>query len=341
VSGINRQKKQARVSQVTKGDLIISHEENVCNVYGGMETRTFTVNAQNYLFRWLSAIAMRFEMYTFMSLSFRYIPTCPATTAGNAMIAFDFEATDQVPLAEDAKEWKFSSRNSCWKSFRLDVGKDERARGLRYCCSLDSSKQSLMRDLGRVHIFSEGVGSAVKTGEVRVSYTVRLHIPSISGAVLRRQSSLDTLTSASVLSGMAFFGGSSSAHLTFGGTATWLHDTVADDHQQTGLDSYVDMALGVFDNFYFHRRHIPPGKWDITINVGDAGGGITGAVTPVITADDDSWYTLHWSTIANDAYNTTWSGNLEYDGPGVRFVLPAIGVIGAILRLTISSVSIK
>lgn len=48
-------------------------------------------------FPWLSNIAGSFDRYIFKRLIFRYKPTCPTTTTGQVVFAWDYDALDPIP----------------------------------------------------------------------------------------------------------------------------------------------------------------------------------------------------------------------------------------------------
>jgi hypothetical protein len=325
------------------GDLTVVHNEWISDVAGGVTdppALNFTVNPQNSMFLWLCALAIRFEMYEFKSLTFHYVPLCAATTPGTVTFAFDFEATDSDPTVNQVREWKYSSRTNSWSKMSLNVGADERTKGLRYCVSDGATPQSLMRDLGRFFCFATGVGSAIKVGEIRASYAVRLHIPSIGGGVSRQGEYDDALTGTAVFSGLSFYGGST-RKLYFTGVAVPMNYYISDSFNTQNLISNVLCPLGVMTTCFLNSAWHKPGTWQLTINVGDGGGGITGAVAPAITADDNSTVNVDWYTNANDIYNAVYTATITWTGSGVRFVFPSIGTAGALLKLILSSVSLS
>jgi hypothetical protein len=82
----------------------IEHEEMITPLLSATDTgayRCFTakMNPANPLLRWLSASSVVYDQYRFSRLSAHYIPTVPATTEGNVVLAFDVDAMDPPPAS--------------------------------------------------------------------------------------------------------------------------------------------------------------------------------------------------------------------------------------------------
>jgi len=85
------------------GDIRIKHREYISEVVTVANPLTFNINYIELnpgLFStcpWLSAIANRFESYTFLDVKLHYVPSCPATAGGSVLLAPDFDVSDYVP----------------------------------------------------------------------------------------------------------------------------------------------------------------------------------------------------------------------------------------------------
>lgn len=85
-----------------KGQFTLQHSEMV-DVFVGSASFAqgligYRINAGNTnLFPWLGSIAPAFEKYCFRRLQFRWVPHCPATSAGVVSMAVDYDAADEVP----------------------------------------------------------------------------------------------------------------------------------------------------------------------------------------------------------------------------------------------------
>lgn len=84
------------------GGVRVVHRELVLNydIYNGANDATFGMSINPGLatiFPWLSNVAMQYQTYVFNSLSFTYEPNCPTTTAGQFLMALDFNVQDARP----------------------------------------------------------------------------------------------------------------------------------------------------------------------------------------------------------------------------------------------------
>lgn len=85
--------------------VIIRHREMIRTITAAQSdfnrVAAFEINpGMEATFPWLSRIAPCYEFYHFRSLKFEYVPRCPATTGGCVMMAFDYDATDNLPEDE-------------------------------------------------------------------------------------------------------------------------------------------------------------------------------------------------------------------------------------------------
>lgn len=179
------------VRNMPDGNMVISHTEYSSDLYGVSSTpgsAAATLNPQDAsTFPWLAAIASRFEMYRFKKLKFHYTPSCPTSTEGYVILAFDFDAQDSVPTAKsELLSWKYAMKTAPWSSLCLDVSKDARLSTARYCqpsARNISGVDSRLDTLGNL-IFNSGFNSiSASLGEVMIEYTVELMIPSYRAPV--------------------------------------------------------------------------------------------------------------------------------------------------------------
>lgn len=161
----------------------VSHSEYVCDLMGSVAftTVSFTVNpGEEKLLSWLSALAKRYEKYQFKKLTFRIEPTCGTSTVGSVVVTFDHDVEDSPP--SDKKEALAASgavRTPPWSAISYSIPPALLAkRGqLNTKSAFSRVKESLLHDLGRVHISTEGMADASAVGEIFVDYTVSLSIP--------------------------------------------------------------------------------------------------------------------------------------------------------------------
>jgi hypothetical protein len=79
----------------------MAHREKVFNVSSStVETVRVQqrINPRNStLFPWLSGLANNFDLFYFTNLSFEWVPFCPTSTAGEVVMAIDYDVTDPAP----------------------------------------------------------------------------------------------------------------------------------------------------------------------------------------------------------------------------------------------------
>jgi len=81
-------------------DYPVHNVERICEIGASEFTgiRRYQINpGLMTTFPWLSNIAGSFDRYMFKRLVFRYKPTCPTTTTGQVVFAWDYDALDPTP----------------------------------------------------------------------------------------------------------------------------------------------------------------------------------------------------------------------------------------------------
>jgi hypothetical protein len=115
-----RKEPKSKVPQ--RGGLFrIEHSEFVTSIAGAT---SFTASSLSInpglvsMFPWLSRIANNFESYIFHSLWFEFVTKKASSTAGDVMMAVDFDAADGTPASEqDLTSYKGYATNSVWRNF--------------------------------------------------------------------------------------------------------------------------------------------------------------------------------------------------------------------------------
>jgi hypothetical protein len=79
--------------------MVVPHREKFCDVRIKTAAVPFKqvlrVSPRNpNMFPWLRSIAACFDMFNFRSLTLEYVPSCPTTTVGKILLAFDYDAAD-------------------------------------------------------------------------------------------------------------------------------------------------------------------------------------------------------------------------------------------------------
>lgn len=128
-----------------RGDrTVVSHSEYVCDVVAPVvaagalgsdfnllalsagdpadRTSGFVNPGNPALFRWLSALASRYEGYQFKKLKFRYEPRCSTGTAGEVLISMDMDCDDSSPNSKaQMYDWKHRVGGAAWQRLEFSV----------------------------------------------------------------------------------------------------------------------------------------------------------------------------------------------------------------------------
>jgi len=166
-------------------------------------------------FPWLSAIAHRYETYSFESLSFHYKTTSATTQAGTMLMAIDFDAADAAPVSkQQAMSYASSVRMAPWQDASIHVKKaDLQKKSCYYVRSTTVANTDIKTyDLGNLFLMAEN--SDKGSGELYVEYDVHLQTPQLEITVpsLRIVADIATATKNNI------FGTSPSVKSNFGAT---------------------------------------------------------------------------------------------------------------------------
>lgn len=127
-------------------------------------------------FPWLSKIASRYDKYRFTRLRFEYRSVAATSTAGVAMMSFDYNALDALPTSKLVQSQTIpNAENNVWVNNDLVVPTDGVWRFVRQGVVPNSDLKTY--DLGNM-VLSTIYGSGTVTGELYVEYTVELEKPS-------------------------------------------------------------------------------------------------------------------------------------------------------------------
>lgn len=138
-------------------------------------------------FPWLSAIAQRFETYTFQKLSLEYVPMCGTSTSGVVMLAPDFDVSDWMP--EDViaiSSYPGCVRSSLWSPCQMDCDPRNLQKMVkeRYIREDDVPGVDMkLYDAACLYIFTYGGTAAARVGSIWASYDVVLRTPSMDTSV--------------------------------------------------------------------------------------------------------------------------------------------------------------
>lgn len=177
-------------------------------------------------FPWLSAIAHRYETYSFESLSFHYKTTSATSQAGTMLMAIDFDAADAAPVnKQQAMSYASSVRMAPWQDASIHVKKaDLKKKSCYYVRAATVANTDIKTyDLGNLFLMAEN--SAKGSGELYVEYDVHLQTPQLEITVPSLRIVADVATASSTV----IFGNNPTVNSNFGafievvGNATRIH----------------------------------------------------------------------------------------------------------------------
>lgn len=165
------------------GGIRVTHSELFGNVTSSVNPLVSSVVIQPGLLgfsTWLSAQAQDFDQYRLVSFVAEYIPTCSTLQTGNVMMTFDYDATDPIPLTEQAMSaYQGATESSCWSGFRIAMdAKSVHAPGPRkYLRAGPTSGDERVYDSGQLFVMTSGGNDGVTPwGRVWLHYTFDLLI---------------------------------------------------------------------------------------------------------------------------------------------------------------------
>lgn len=174
-----------KVSTTKDGSCNVEHFEYIADVFSSPTNRVYSypINPQNPgTFSWAFALATRYEMYKFSNLSFHYRPSIATSTNGFVVMGFDYDAYDPSPSKSSILNWKFSSKCAVWEAADLSVTSGLGNVPAKYCnATSPAGSDKRIDNLGNLFLMTQSVGLATDTviGELFVSYSVKLIIPSL------------------------------------------------------------------------------------------------------------------------------------------------------------------
>lgn len=170
------------------GGWVIKNREYVNDfTIGGSAGVTFIQYSINpglsALFQWLSFMALAFESYHFIKLSFLWETEAPTSIGGKVIFAFDPNVADPIPgTKQQLLTFQHKADDAVFRSFRFDIPEKalhtiSKTLFIRDLNPVAGADQKLY-DCGQLFIGLVGAGGGVSClGEVHVEYEVELINP--------------------------------------------------------------------------------------------------------------------------------------------------------------------
>lgn len=166
------------------GDILIRHREYVQDATGSAAFSASSLAINPGLpgtFPWLSTLARSFESYRFEKLSILYETQSPTTSAGKALLAVDYDASDAAPTTkQQAMAYRSSVSAPVWSDCEHNSLKEDLEKRKSYYVrsgALDANSDVKLYDIGNLFVCSQGSTGLV--GEIYIDYVVRLMTPQL------------------------------------------------------------------------------------------------------------------------------------------------------------------
>lgn len=177
----------AGIRSLNNGDVVVTHKEYLGDIAGSTSnfavTATLNLNPGLTEFKWLSALAKRFESYRFENLRFHFETSAPTSTKGYVLLAVDYDPSDPAPSGKyQAMAFRGSVRGPTWSSLVHNSNREDLAKRKTYFVRggpIPPSGNIATYDVGQLHICTGGQADASNIGEIWVEYTVRLMTPQL------------------------------------------------------------------------------------------------------------------------------------------------------------------
>lgn len=140
-------------------------------------------------FPWLSAIANRYESYTFHKLCFHYMPNCSTATPGSVILSPDYDVSDALPDSLAALQSAPNSvRTSVWSEIRMDctpylLQTLVKERFVRSSSTQVTGQDMRLYDAVQVFVATVNMSLATAIGSLWIEYDVSLRTPSVDTSV--------------------------------------------------------------------------------------------------------------------------------------------------------------
>lgn len=177
-------------------DIRIKHREYLREVYGPVKApgepnvEEVAVNPGLVAcFPWLSAIANRYESYTFHKLCLHYMPNCSSSTSGSVILSPDYDVSDGSPDSlAPLQSAPDSVRASVWAESRMDctaslLRKGLKERYVRSTSTVTTGGDLRLYDAVKCFIATVNMTAAVSVGSLWIEYDVSLRTPTVDISV--------------------------------------------------------------------------------------------------------------------------------------------------------------
>jgi hypothetical protein len=163
---------------VSETELIETITGNTSSV---LATNNYIVNPGRVAtFPWLAGLALKFELYKFTKLSFRWQPSCPTTETGNVLMSLDYDTQDtELTTEQELMAIPGAKMGSCFTGFVFNALAGGRSLFAKDLFISDSSTD-VTKNLGKFYLGVVGTTSTTAIGRLYVDYAVELVIQQIS-----------------------------------------------------------------------------------------------------------------------------------------------------------------
>lgn len=167
--------------------VVIGHSEYVGAVAAVQSLFTTTVVEVNpglaLSFPWLSGVAHNYESYKFRKLVYRYVPSCPISTAGSISMAVDYDVDDYTPsMKSQLMSFQGAVSGPVWDSleFHCDIRNLKKFSLDHYVrAGTITGTDAKTYDVGFLTIATDNMAATLSVGDFYVDYEVELITPQL------------------------------------------------------------------------------------------------------------------------------------------------------------------
>jgi len=189
----NSVNKAPKFQRLNDGGVIVEHREFLGNfmTHSTAHMTRYDVNpGDDSTFPWLSTIASGYEKFQVMSMSVQYKPTCSTITNGQFMGYVEYDVEDELQADPKTVLNMFESvSGNLWSPHTLSVksSKFNQAKSYLIRTKYTQYGTKLLYDPCSIMIGSDADFTGI-TGQIWISYKIRLLVPSTDNQVLCRNS---------------------------------------------------------------------------------------------------------------------------------------------------------
>lgn len=172
--------KSFTVSNSSRASTVVNHTEYWDSMSFLEPVYAYEVNPGIYMNPWLARIALNFEIYRVRSMSWSWIPSCPATSSGAVSFAFDYDAHDAVPTSAEMMSYTPYVSANIYQPMTLVLDPVSCNRlPWHYTRAVDLIAADIKTyDIGKFLVYASGLAAGT-AGIIMFKYSIEFSIPTL------------------------------------------------------------------------------------------------------------------------------------------------------------------